>query len=130
MFGDLRFDIRRQDTQQFHVFVVSGQISCGQFTNCHAFALRSRIYFLIHVGDISNVNELVGASQQPCEHIKHNWWPRIPDVREVIDGWAAYIHRHPIRFGGFETLSLPRKRIVKGQSHLGAPDLRVLQGGL
>ena len=117
MFGDLRFDIRRQDTQQFHVFVVGSQISSGQFTDRHTFALRGRIYFVIHVGDIANVNELVGASQQPCEHIKHDWRPRVPDVREVIDGWATNIHRHPIRFGGFETLSLPRERIVKGQSH-------------
>ena len=52
---------------------------------------------VVHIGEVAHIGDMVrpiDMAQQTIERIKHNYRPRIADMRTVIDCWPTDIHPH------------------------------------
>ena len=93
MIGRARLNIGRQYTQGAHIFVVCLNVFCRDITDRFPGLDSGRIDLVINVREISGKCKFVIASQKPCEQIKYDCWPRIANMRIVVNGWPTEIHR-------------------------------------
>jgi hypothetical protein len=124
--GRARLDIGLEAAKRGHVLV---ELALGFFRDladrvvqrqAGIFLRRARINFVVHVGDVADIFDVVGAievAQQPVEHVEDDDRARIADMGEVIDRRPAHIHAHIRRIERAKRLLPARQRVVKLQFH-------------
>ena len=60
----------------------------------------------------------IDVTQEAEEHVEHNHWPGVADMREVIDRRATDIHPHIARIDRFERGLPARQRVVERKCHV------------
>src|SRR6185503_20396955 len=99
------------------------EIARGQHADLDLFLFRGGVDLVVDVRDVARVGQVVRAAQQPLQHVEDDGRPRVADVRVVVNGGAADVHRHAFRVGldgRLEWLARPRQRVMEEESHGGA----------
>ena len=81
---------------------------------------RPRVDLVVHVGDVADIGDMVGAvavPQQAEQQVEDDDGPRIPNMRVVVDRRAADIHAHVGSIQRLERLFLTTERVVKRKRH-------------
>src|SRR5436305_12996463 len=70
--------------------------------------------FVIHVGDVHHVLELMAAlPQEPAQNVYRDKGAEIADMAVVVDGEPACIHADCVVHGWLEFLDFVRERVVE-----------------
>ena len=100
--------------QRIHVLLI-GARELGRDRLGREAALGRRLNDLVlDVGDVAGVERIAEALlQQPEQQVEHDRRAGVADVRIVVDGRTADIHRRPLRIGRNEGLLAAGQRIVQ-----------------
>ncbi len=90
-----RVGIGSQDVQGIHVFVVGLDVSLDQSLPIAALFVGPVNDFVIDVGEILDVHDVVPAGfQPPVNEVKGEVAPSMPKMAAVVDRDATHVHRH------------------------------------
>ena len=132
--GGARLVRRRQRAESGHVFV---KLPLGRFRHfgdrlverqVGKVARGARVDLVVDVGDVADVDDMVGAievAQEPEQHVEHDDRPGVADMGEVVDRGPADIETHRLRVDRREILLAAGEGVVETQ-----PRLRRLRGRL
>ena len=112
MFGGPGLDVRRQHAERTHILMKGSQVPRCQHADRHALLPGRLVDLVVHVGDIADVDQPVGAAQQPRQHVEYHAWPGVADVGETVDRGPADVHGHPLRIPRLEAFASAREGIV------------------
>ena len=74
--------------------------------------------FVVHVGDVHDVADVVSAlAQKAIEKIDGDKCAEIADVAVVIDGRSAGVHADAVAVEWMEFFDLPGKSVIEAQCH-------------
>ena len=117
-----RLEGRRQGAQRRDVFV---ELALGRLRHLgdrvverqvRPVALGARVDLVVDVGDVADVDHMLGAvdmAQQAEQHVEHDHRPGVADMGEVVDGRAADIEPHRARVDRREILLPAGQRVVE-----------------
>jgi len=103
--GGPRLRISRPDTEGLHVPTVSDYEALGQSGGIDILLLRPGDDFVIDVGEVLDVLDLVaGVSQVAADDVEDHRPAGVTEVAQVVDRHPADIHSHFPRSDGNELL--------------------------
>ncbi len=111
MLGRTRLDIRPQNPELAHIVVVGLDVLRRDLVDGLAALDRGCVDLVIDVGNVAHKRQLVMTPQDPRQHVEDHGRARVSNVRKVIDGWPAQVHRHLARLLRFER-DLPAPQCV------------------
>src|SRR3954468_12097600 len=80
--------------------------------------------FVVHVGDVHDVKDLVAARLQPApEEVLEQEGPEVSDVGVVVDRGTTGVERYPARLQRLERLDLAAQGVVEAERHQPAAPL-------
>ena len=116
--GGARFDIGFRDAKRRDVLGVFRGEAMGKLIDRLAGLRGGGVDLVVHVGDVANVFHLrIVHAQEPHENVEGHRWHGIADVRQVVDGGAAYIDAYFIRPQRNKELLAARLRVVEVDFH-------------
>ena len=86
-------DVRRQHTESRHVVVVCLDEPGRDGVDRLAGLYGRGIDLVIDVGDVAGEGQFVAAAQQARQQVEHYGRARVADVRVVVHGGSAQVHR-------------------------------------
>ncbi len=119
-FGGARLESRLKDAKNGNIVMKLVQRPFGELADRNILFGSASIYLVVHIGDVANIGDVLGAVDQPQQtkqNVEDDHGPRIADVSKVVDGRSAHIEAHVLRVGGGEDLLGAAQRVVKLQFH-------------
>ena len=116
MLGGVGRDRRLADAQRAHVVPIMALVQLGDRRRINSFRPGRLDDLVVDVGDVAGIDQAVGAvevTKQARERVEDDRRAGIADMRPVVDGRTADIHRHATRIGRGEDPLLAGHRVVK-----------------
>nr|GEU28296.1 hypothetical protein [Tanacetum cinerariifolium] len=111
--GGARHQRGRQDAQRARVLVHVAGKAAGQLRDGLAVFHGAADDFIVDIGDVARVRDVVTGRQQPAvHHVERHHHAGVADVAVVINGHAADIHADFASLDGNECLLVTRQRVV------------------
>ncbi len=115
--GRVGLHVGRLNAEGRHVVVVDLRIPRRDLGDRLAGLERRRDDLVIDVGDVTREGQFVTAPQHACEQVENDRGARVADMRIVVDGRPAQVHRHLARLEGLEGDFLSLERVVELDRH-------------
>ena len=113
-----RLDIRFEYTEGGDVGPIFGRESIGQRANRLSVGKRRRIDLVVDVRDVMDVLDVLEVKPQHSrQDIERDLGQRVADMRQVVDGGAADVHRHRVGNAGFKPPLGTGQRVVNIDVH-------------
>ena len=116
--GGTRFVLGPLDAQRIGVLVQGVNHALGQGPQGLAVVHRALDDFVVDVGDVAHIFDLVAAGFEPAlHHIKGHHGAGVAQVAQVVDRHAAHIHAHHTRRDRRKGFHRPGERVVNAKGH-------------
>ena len=115
-FGRAGFMVRTHRAEGIHVVMIPRDRFIGDVTDRAIIAGGTGVDFVINVSEVPHVSHCIctiNMAKKTVENIKHQNWPRVPEVGAVINGRAADIHAHVLRVDRFKDLFFAGLRVME-----------------
>ena len=115
-----RHECGRQHAQRAHVVKEKPLVARRDDRGIDGFRAGGVDDLVVDVGEVACIKEAVGAimvPDEPREHVEDDIGARIANMRAIVDGRAADIHRHPVGIGRLEQALFARQRVVETDRH-------------
>ena len=110
--------LRMLDVQGIRIFQESFLVLGGVLLDTDAVARRVADDFVIHVGDVHHVLQLVAALQQEApQRVHHDEGAEVADVSVVVNRWPAGVHADQVVFQRAELLDFCGQSVKELKRH-------------